>query len=75
MILIVKLKKLLSFFINKFQLPFSPLFVFLPQCSTVFALDYITKFNRLIDLGLTVLINCKVIWQFSSHGKLKPGET
>ena len=38
MILIVKLKKLLSFFINKFHLPFSPLFVFLPQCSTVFAL-------------------------------------
>lgn len=74
MILIVKLKKLLSFFINKFHLPFSPLFVFLSQCSTVFALDYITKFNRLIDL-LTVLINCKVIWQFSSHGKLKPGET
>ena len=71
----VKLKKLLSFFFNKFHLPFSPLFVFLPQCSTGFALAYITKFNRRIDLGLPVLINCKVIWQFSSHGKLKPGET
>ena len=71
----VKLKKLLSFFFNKFLLPFSPLFVFLCVLLVSLLIDHITTFNRLIDLGLPVLINCKVIWQLSSHGKLKPGET